>query len=224
MKRRDQERVRLVRVRGKDSIGTLNLVPGHSVYGENFFHINEGEYRIWDPTRSKLAAAILNGLRDLPIKENSRILYLGASTGTTVSHISDIIGENGILFAVEVSPRVAREFLERVALNRTNIIPIISDARRPDTYHSIFSSIDIIYCDIAQPDQTEIALYNCRKYLVKGGILLLVVKSRSIDTIADPKKIFKTEVSKLENAKLRIKQIIPLEPFDIDHVLIYAIS
>ncbi len=123
----------------EDKLVTLNLTPGNKVYDEHFIEIEGNEYRIWDPFRSKLAAALLKNLKKLPIIEGSQVLYLGVSTGTTASHVSDIIGNKGTLFAIEIAPRVAREFIERVALKRKNVIPIIEDARNPDCYNSVFS-------------------------------------------------------------------------------------
>lgn len=87
-------------------IATKNLTPGISVYGEELIHEKE-EYRIWNPRRSKLAAALLNGLENLDISEDAKVLYLGASTGTTVSHISDIVTD-GRIYAVEFSPTTAK--------------------------------------------------------------------------------------------------------------------
>ena len=68
------------------NVATQNLNPGISVYGEELIQ-EDVEYRIWNPRRSKLAAALLNGLGNLDLEETSKVLYLGASTGTTVSHI-----------------------------------------------------------------------------------------------------------------------------------------
>lgn len=206
----------------EDKLATLNLAPGNKVYDEHFIEIEGKEYRIWDPFRSKLAAALLKNLKNLPIIEGSQVLYLGVSTGTTASHISDIIGEKGTLFAVEIAPRVAREFIERVALKRKNVIPIVEDAHNPDAYTSVFSKVDVIYCDIAQPDQTNIAILNCKRYLKKGGKILLIIKARSIDTTQNPEKIFKQEASKLENEGFIVTQIIRLDPFDRDHAIINA--
>src|SRR6188508_3298676 len=107
-------------------LATQNLDTGKSVYGEKI-KIDDLEYRIWEPYRSKLAGALLKNLKENPIKETSSVLYLGASTGTTVSHVSDIVGNKGLIFAVEPSVRVAREFLENVASRRKNIIPILMD-------------------------------------------------------------------------------------------------
>lgn len=203
-------------------LATLNLAPNVSVYGEHFFNIHDRQYRAWDPYRSKLAAALMNGLTELPIIEGSRVLYLGASTGTTVSHISDIVGEKGIVFAVEMSARVGRELVDRVAAYRKNVLPIIEDARRPEKYVSMYTKADILYCDIAQPQQTEIAVMNARMHLKNSGDFLLLIKARSIDSLKEPKEVFRRETVKLEERGFQIKQLVRLEPFDKDHILIHA--
>ncbi|MGN6347892.1 MAG: fibrillarin-like rRNA/tRNA 2'-O-methyltransferase [Candidatus Nitrosocosmicus sp.] len=203
-------------------LATQNLINGNSVYGEKIIKIEDVEYRLWDPFRSKLAGAILKGLKENPIKESSKVLYLGASTGTTVSHVSDIIGNKGILFTVEPSVRVARELLENVCSKRNNIIPIISDARNYIKYFGYFGYVNNIYCDIAQPDQTNIAIDNCKSYLNDKGDLLIVIKSRSIDVLEDPKIVAFNEAKKLEENNFTIVQTINLEPFEKDHYIIHA--
>jgi fibrillarin-like pre-rRNA processing protein len=215
---------RLIRleVDGQSRLATLNLAPGVSVYGEKLVVVEGKEYRIWDPFRSKLAAAILKGLKDIGLREGHSVLYLGASTGTTLSHVSDIVGERGVVFGVEFSARVARELIERVVKHRRNVVPIVADARHPRLYPSIYGKVDLVYCDIAQPDQTEIAVENCRIYLKSGGKLLLVVKCRSIDVAMEPTLVVKQEASKLKESGFKINQVVELEPFDKDHALIYA--
>jgi fibrillarin-like pre-rRNA processing protein len=212
-----------INIHGEKQIATQNLVKGIDVYGEKLVKYEGEEYRVWDPFRSKLAAALQNGLIDLPIMNKSKVMYIGASTGTTVSHISDIIGINGLVFAIESSSRVARELLENLASKRENIVPILEDARKPRSYFSVFGTVDVLYCDIAQPDQTEIAIANCFIYLKPSGTLLLVVKTRSINVLLNPKTVIAQEAKKLENSKFSIKQIIDLEPYDKDHALIRAI-
>ena len=207
---------------GENQLATLNLTKGDNVYGEKLVLCDKEEYRIWDPYRSKLAASLLKGLKNLPIKNGSCVLYLGASTGTTVSHISDIIGTSGVVFAIESSIRVARELIEHVASKRENIIPIIEDARKPSSYFSTYGEIDVVYCDIAQPDQTAIAINNCNMFLKDKGKLLLIIKARSIDVTQDPKSIILQEAKKLENNGFKIEQIINLDPYDKDHGLIHA--
>jgi len=212
-----------INIHGEKQIATLNLVKGIDVYGEKLVKYDGEEYRVWDPFRSKLAGALRNGLTDLPVMNKSKVLYIGASTGTTVSHISDIVGINGLVFAVESSSRVGRELLENLASKRENIVPILEDARKPRSYFSVFGTVDVVYSDIAQPDQTEIAIANCFVYLKPDGALLLVVKTRSINVLLNPKTVIVQEAKKLENSKFIIKQIINLEPFDKDHALIRAI-
>ena len=210
-------------VDGQKCLATPNLDKGSTVYGEKLIRDDHKEFRQWDVYRSKLAAAIHKGMQNFPFMAGTRVLYLGASTGTTVSHISDVIGAEGIVFAVEPAVRVARELLENVATRRHNVIPIIEDGRRPRSYYSMLGIVDVVYCDIAQPDQTDIAIENCKVYMKNGGILLLVVKARSIDVVKDPRVVIKEEAKKLESNGFTIKQIIDLEPFDKDHGMIYAV-
>ena len=223
MNQSNSNSVAWINIHGEKQIATLNLVKSIDVYGEKLVKYDGEEYRVWDPFRSKLAGALRNGLTDLPVMNKSKVLYIGASTGTTVSHISDIVGINGLVFAVESSSRVARELLENLASKRENIVPILEDARKPRSYFSVFGTVDVLYCDIAQPDQTEIAIANCFVYLKPNGALLLVVKTRSINVLLNPKTVIAQEAKKLENSKFSIKQIIDLEPFDKDHALIRAV-
>jgi len=210
-----------IKVEGQQKLATENLVVGNQVYKEKLINKKDIEYRLWDPFRSKLAAAIINGLETFPIKNKSKILYLGVSTGTTASHISDIVGPQGIVFGVEHSSRVARDFLDRVATFRKNIIPILQDARQPEQYFSVYGKVDVAYVDIAQPNQTNIAISNCKMYLKNQGYLFLIIKTRSIDVTKEPKKIIESEIKKLQK-NFEIIQIIDLKPFDKDHALVVA--
>ena len=210
-----------IKVEGEEKLATQNLVPGNQVYNERLVQSEGIEYRIWNPFRSKLAAAIMNGLEDFPFCQKSDVLYLGVSTGTTISHISDIVGQNGTIFGIEHASRVARDFLDRVASHRKNIVPIIHDARKPEEFFSVYKKVDVVYVDIAQPDQTNIAIENCKLYLKSGGYLLLVIKTRSIDVTKDPKGVIKNEIKKLESL-FEIKQTIDLQPYDKDHAMVIA--
>ena len=141
--------------RGKeDLLVTKNLVPGESVYSEKRVAVEgaEGtktEYRVWNPFRSKLAAGILGGLEDIFIKPGAKVLYLGAASGTSVSHVADIVGETGVVYAVEFSHRSGRDLIN-MAKKRTNVIPIIEDARHPQKYRMLVDMVDVIFADVAQ--------------------------------------------------------------------------
>jgi len=217
----DKRNIFWFQIDGEKKLATENLIPKNQVYNEKLVKIKGTEYRIWNPFRSKLAASIMNGLNDFPFIQKSSVLYLGVSTGTTISHISDIIGKNGVIFGVEHTSRVARDFLDRVASHRKNIIPIIQDARKPQEYFSVFKKVDVVYVDIAQPDQTDITIANCKMYLKSNGYLFLVIKTRSIDVTKDPKKVISNEIKKLEPL-FEIKQVINLLPYDKDHAIVIA--
>ena len=207
---------------GRKALLTRNLTPGKKVYNEELLFRNGVEYRTWDPFRSKLAAAIIKGLPPGVVAEGAKVLYLGASTGTTASHISDIVGPGGLVVGVEFSPRVAREFVEHVARERKNVIPFVCDARDPSRYS--VTMVDVVYCDIAQPDQTEIAIANCGRLLKRGGKLLLAVKARSINVIRDPGEVYAEERRKLEKARFSDHSTLELSPFEKDHAMILATS
>ena len=210
-----------VQVEGEEKLATQNLVPGNQVYNEKLVQSKGIEYRIWNPFRSKLAAAIINGLKDFPFNQKSDVLYLGVSTGTTISHISDIVNQGGTIFGIEHASRVARDFLDRVASHRKNIVPIIQDARKPEEFFSVYKKVDTVYVDIAQPDQTNIAIENCKLYLKPKGYLFLIIKTRSIDVTKEPRKVIENEIKKLEHL-FQIKQTIDLQPYDKDHAMVIA--
>lgn len=201
-------------------LATLNFSPGIDVYGERLI-IDEGrEYRLWNPYRSKLGAAIQRGLLYLPIKPGYEILYLGAASGTTVSHISDIIGSSGHIYCIEFAPRPLRRLINRVGRFRMNVSPIAADARFPESYRTYVGNVDTIYCDIAQPDQAKILSKNAVIYLKNGGWILQAIKARSINSSLDPLKIYSNEISILKKEGYQIEEIIHLNPFDKDHVMI----
>ncbi len=204
---------------GTRKLATVNLVPGTQVYGEKLIRLEDTEYRLWDPYRSKLAAAILRGIKSMPIVEGMRVLYLGAASGTTVSHVSDIIGQSGLAYCVEISSRPLRDLL-LVCCRRTNMVPILSDASKPDCYCSLVERVDVIYQDVAQPEQTEILLSNTRAFLRDGGHAIFAIKARSIDVTKEPREIFREEMEKLER-ELEIVDAKILDPYEKDHAMIF---
>ncbi len=204
-------------------LATKNLTPGRNVYGEKLIRYKGVEYRIWNPFRSKLAAAILEDLKTVPIKPCHKVLYLGAASGTTASHVSDIVGEKGHVYCVEFASRAMREIVNNVCAFRVNMLPILEDARFPERYGVFISGkVDDIYCDIAQPEQAKVLADNADVFLKKSGWVMLTVKAQSIDVTKEPSEIYKREVKILENRGFRIKEVVRLEPYDKAHAMIVA--
>lgn len=205
---------------GEERLATLSQDPGTTVYGEDTVKIADREYRIWDPYRSKLAAAILKGLSEVPIRPGNSILYLGAASGTTASHVSDIVGEKGRVYCVEFAQRSFRDLANNASKNRRNMTPIFADARFPEKYRSIVQGVDAVYADIAQPDQARILSENVARYLSEKGDFLFAVKARSIDVSREPSTIFLQEKNILEENGYKVREMIRLDPFEKDHSMI----
>jgi fibrillarin-like pre-rRNA processing protein len=203
---------------GTRKLATANLAPGTQVYGEKLINFEGTEYRLWDPYRSKLAAAILRGMKKIPLTKGTKVLYLGAASGTTVSHVSDIIGQSGLTYCVEISSRPLRDLL-LVCCRRPNLVPILADASKPDGYCSLVERADVIYQDVAQPEQTEILLSNIRAFLPEGGHAMFAIKARSIDVTKEPREIFRDEMEKLEK-EMEIIDTKILDPYEKDHAMI----
>ncbi|KAG5855933.1 hypothetical protein ANANG_G00002250 [Anguilla anguilla] len=213
--------------RGKeDALVTRNMVVGESVYGEKRINVEEGEtkieYRAWNPFRSKLAAAILGGVDQIHIKPGAKVMYLGAASGTTVSHVSDIVGPEGLVYAVEFSHRSGRDLLN-VAKKRTNIIPIIEDARHPHKYRMLVGMVDVIFADVAQPDQTRIVALNAHNFLKNGGHFVISIKANCIDSTAAPEAVFAAEVKKMSSENMKPQEQLTLEPYERDHAVVVGI-
>lgn len=198
-------------------IATKNLTPGTKVYGEEFIKDGSEEYRIWDIFRSKPAAAIKKGLEYFPIKKGDKILYLGIASGTTASHFSDIIGEEGLIYGIDVAERVLKDLI-RTAEKRGNIVPILSDARIPEKYaNNILEKVDVVYCDVADPEEVELFIRNCKMFLKENGYAMIAIKSQSIDVTKNPKVIYEESRKKMEIEGFEILDFVVLDPYDKAH-------
>ncbi|XP_071529407.1 rRNA 2'-O-methyltransferase fibrillarin [Panulirus ornatus] len=210
----------------EDVLVTRNMAPGESVYGEKRISVGDGsekiEYRVWNPFRSKLAAAIVGGIGNIYMKPGTKVLYLGAANGTTVSHVSDIIGPEGLVYAVEFSHRSGRD-LVNMAKKRTNIVPIVEDARHPHKYRMICSMVDCLFADVAQPDQARIVAINAQHFLKVGGHYVISIKANCIDSTAPAEAVFAGEIKKLQIDLLKPQEQLTLEPYERDHAVVVGV-
>lgn len=213
--------------RGKDeTLVTRNILPGSTVYGEKRILAGPDdsrvEYRAWNPFRSKIAAGILAGLENIHIYPGARILYLGAASGTSVSHVSDIVGPGGVVYAVEFSHRSGRDLLN-LAKKRANIVPIIEDARLPQRYRVLVPMVDAVFADVAQPDQARIIGLNAKYFLKEGGGVVMSIKANCIDSVRAPTEVFANEVNILKTLEIKPKEQVTLEPYERDHAIVVGV-
>jgi fibrillarin-like pre-rRNA processing protein len=209
-------------VDSKRIIATRNLTPGLTVYGEQLVEVEGVEYRSWVPYRSKLAASILKGLAEVPLRSGDKVLYLGVASGTTCSHVSDIVGSEGHVWGVDFAPRSMRDLVHNVTRHRGNISPILADARDPGSYSVIVPTVDAMYADVAQPDQADIVVKNAERFLKKGGWAMMAVKSRSIDVTRSPRDVYAGEVETLKRGGFRVEAVLELDPYEKDHAMVTA--
>ncbi|GKZ13344.1 fibrillarin-like rRNA/tRNA 2'-O-methyltransferase [Haladaptatus sp. T7] len=194
---------------GDDRLAT----KGHPVYGEP----TDGDWRCWDARRSKLAAMLEHGM-DTGLDGGETVLYLGAASGTTVSHVADFSGPT---YAVEFAPRPTRDLLDAVE-TRENLFPLLKDARKPETYaHVVESDVEVLVQDVATRGQARVACENAR-FLREDGRLLLAIKARSEDVASDPETVFERALDTLREG-YEIIETRRLEPFHVDHLGVVAV-
>ena len=198
---------------------TRNLVPGEAVYGERLRTQDGSEYRYWNPRRSKLAALILKGCDLFPFTADSTVLYLGAASGTTASHLSDICSR-GTIYCVEVSPRPFRKLVS-VSESRKNMMPILADANKPEDYRAAVGRADIVYQDVAQRAQAGILLKNLG-LVRERGYAFLMVKARSVDVTKRPTRVYDAVEDELLRSGVNILRRVNLDPYEKDHAAFIA--
>ncbi len=198
-------------------LATENLVKGNKVYDEELTEADGKEYRSWNPYRSKLAAAMLKGMRQMQILQGSGVLYLGAATGTTCSHVSDIIGKEGSLYCVEFSERNMRQLLSLCRI-RENMLPIFKDASYVEEYANDVGTVDVLYQDMSARNQADLLLLNSG-LLKSRGYAYVAIKSQSISVSKHPKQVYKEFLAKISKTFEVLEQI-DLAPFDRMHLFV----
>lgn len=193
---------------GRDRLAT----EGAPVYGEP----TDDGWRAWDAGRSKLGAMFELGV-ETGLEGGETVLYLGAASGTTVSHVADFAGPT---YAVEFAPRPVRD-LVGVAEDRENLFPLLKDARKPETYaHVVESNVDCIVQDVATRGQATVALRN-KRFLAEDGYLLAAVKARSENVLEDPEDVFEAVTDELREG-YEVVETVRLDRFHDDHLGVVA--
>jgi len=100
--------------------------------------------------------------------------------------------------------------------------PILADARFPTNYAPMVETVDVVYCDIAQPEQAKILVDNARVFLHAGGWIVIAIKARSVDVAKEPSEVYKHEIGVLKRNSFEIYDVVHLEPYDKDHAMVTA--
>ena len=153
------------------------------------------------------------------MKPGSKVLYLGGASGTTVPHVADLVGPEGCVYAVEFSKRSGRD-LVNMAKKRTNVIPIIEDARHPQKYRMLMPMVDVIFADVAQPDQARIHGLNAAQFVKNRGHFVISIKASCVASTLQPEVVYASEIEKLKEQRFRPVERISLEPYERDHIVV----
>jgi len=199
-------------------LATRPCSDGSPVYGEWVGPVAGGPARYWDPTRSKLAAALVLGWEGVLPGVNSRWLYLGAASGTTVSHVADLVGPQGSVVAVERSLRPFSRLVQ-LAERYPNILPVLADARRPNEYAGTVGAVDGIYADVAQPEQVDLVRRNAELFLRPEGDVLLALKAASLGRDRPTADHVRTATAEFSSA-FGPAMTLPLAPLHRQHFLL----
>lgn len=195
---------------------TESLCPGKRIYGERLTATSGTEYREWDPRRSKLSAYLHCDGKEFPFNKDSKVLYLGASSGTTASHVADVCPD-GKVFCVEFAQRMFRDLVGTCG-TRPNMMPILGDATKPQEYSMFVESVDVVYQDVAQKRQADIVCDNMDAFGAEFG--MVAVKARSEDVTASPESIFAAAEERIRERGFRITDARSIEPYEKSHEMI----
>jgi len=210
------------------TLWTLNAVPKTTVYGESLRNFSGTEFRRWDPTRSKLGAALVRTRRApelLMPEEGTTVLYLGAGHGTSISHLHDHLcgAENdlsGRLVAVDLAPRCLRE-LTHMSKSRPGLVPVLGDARKHAAWGVLLPrKVNWLFQDVAQAGQVDIFIAACRRFLERNGTGLLSLKAASERWTGEGEEALFTSVEQtLESSGFEVEERIELAGYEDNHVL-----
>ena len=215
---RESTRLGRSRLGDRDELWTETVGLPPPVYGERWRDADGRTFRLFEAGRSKLAAGLAKGWDGGLPRPGERWLYLGAATGTTASHVADLVGPLGRVYALERSPRPFARLLA-LADRWPNLLPILADARDERGYASLVPPVDGLYVDVAQPDQIEIASRNAALYLARpGSLLLLALKAASMGRERSPSEHLERSERAL-GATFDLEPSVRLEPFHRAHYL-----
>ena len=170
-----ETRIFQIQIGDKEQLATKNIVEGTKTHKEKIVIVNDEEFLEWNPYKSKLAAAIRNGLQILPIIKNSKVVCINPLEESTILHISNIVGSEGSVFVIDVDKN-KKSFLNKLVNTHKNIIPIYDTVDELSFSSSITGKVDALYVDILESEQIEQIVEKYGSLLKNEGFLMLIAK------------------------------------------------
>ena len=170
-----ETRIFQIQIGNEEQLATKNMVKGTKTHKEKIVIVNNEEFLEWNPYKSKLAAAIRNGLQILPIIKNSKVVCINPLEDSTILHISNIVGSNGSVFVIDINKN-KKSFLNKLVDTHKNIIPIYDTVDELSFSSSITGKVDALYVDIPESEQIEQIVEKYGSLLKNEGFLMLIAK------------------------------------------------
>ena len=170
-----ETRIFQIQIGNEEQLATKNMVKGTKTRKEKIVIVNNEEFLEWNPYKSKLAAAIRNGLQILPIIKNSKVVCINLLEESTILHISNIVGSNGSVFVIDINKN-KKSFLNKLVNTHKNIIPIYDTVDELSFSSSITGKVDALYVDIPESEQIETIVEKYGSLLKNEGFLMLIAK------------------------------------------------
>ena len=170
-----EARIFQIQIGNEEQLATKNIVKGTKTRKEKIVIVNNEEFLEWNPYKSKLAAAIRNGLQIIPIIKNSKIVCINLPEESTMLHISNIVGSGGSVFVIDVNKN-KKSFLNKLVNTHKNIIPIYDKVDELSFFSSITGKVDALYVDIPESEQIEQIVEKYGSLLKNEGFLMFVTK------------------------------------------------
>ena len=170
-----EARIFQIQIGNEEQLATKNMVKGTKTRKEKIVIVNNEEFLEWNPYKSKLAAAIRNGLQIIPIIKNSKIVCINLPEESTMLHISNIVGSGGSVFVIDVNKN-KKSFLNKLVNTHKNIIPIYDTVDELSFSSSITGKVDALYVDIPESEQIEQIVEKYGSLLKNEGFLMLIAK------------------------------------------------
>jgi len=86
----------------------------------------------------------------------------------------------------------------------------------------LLSLVDVIFADVAQPDQARIVIHNAQSFLKDGGHVVISIKASCVDSTVAPEAIFAAEVQTIVENNFKPLEQVTLEPYERDHAMVSA--
>ena len=170
-----ETRIFQIQIGNEEQLATKNMVKGTKTRKEKIVIVNNEEFLEWNPYKSKLAAAIRNGLQILPIIKNSKVVCINLPEESTILHISNIVGSGGSVFVIGVNKN-KKSFLNKLVNTQKNIIPIYDTVDELSFSSSVTGKVDVLYVDIPESEQIEQIVEKYGSLLKNEGFLMFVTK------------------------------------------------